>query len=1168
MAKPMDIINRSRTSEESLLGWIACGKLKESEITQERYCFLTKNDSLQDTLKLFFDLEGLGIKDDPILQENDQAMKIFNETVEFKDGRYIVQLPFRKDYNELADNYSLAKQRFRSLWKRFTHDPDLYDRYREIIQDYTSQGIIEIVKPDSIQDECERPIFYLPHMAVKKESLTTSLRIVFDAAAHEVNELSLNDCLWPGPNLNPNLLDVLIEFRLNRTAFCSDVKQAFLQIGLAEVHKDAVRFFWSNDEPSVSKDPKLIIFHFNRVNFGVNSSPFLLAATIRHHIKKYENDLPVIVQLLDRNLYVDDFISGSNDFDEALEISRDANKIIEAAGMTLRKWITNDADLMEQWKNEGLDTHPANASVSLGSNQTKVLGLLWNTSEDYFSVDTRSLLKFVSSSKSTKRSILQAIGKIFDPLGLISCFTIRMKCLIQELWSEKIPWDESLPPKIEKEWIKWCEEIPFLENLKIPRLVLNSISKEDIVEIHSFCDASKNAYGATVYLKVYTPNGPIVRLLTSKSRVAPLNSVTLPRLELLGALVAARLTSKVKKIVNLKRSSIAYHWTDSKIALYWIKGKTTRWKQFVANRVKEIATLTDPNSWHHCAGTDNPADILSRGISAECLVDSSRWWTGAEFLMESDFQETLEQSFPDIESLAEGEKETILREAKTVSSTESTEETVLLTDDSQTLIDKLLELSNNYYKINHILCYICRFLHNCKHKDKKMGPLTVDEVKYSESILIKHSQKTLVNKNNFSRNISSLNPFVDGDGLIRVGGRLDNASVPFDQKHQIILPKKSKLSKIYFDSLHRKLLHIGPQGLLSAVRLKFWPLGGRNLARQTVHQCVTCFKSKPFLSTQIMGNLPSERVNMSPPFSVTGVDLCGPFAVKYKHQRKGTLNKVYICIFICFSTKAIHLEQLTDLTSDSMIATLKRFTSRRGKCSKIYTDNATNFVGANSQLKKFYGLINFPDQILANYFTSEGIEWNFIPPKSPHFGGLWEAGVKSVKHHLKRAVGKFHFTYEEMETIVIQIEGILNSRPLCPLSGDNDSFDVLTPGHFLIGRPITSIVEPNLTDLNDNRLSRWQKTTKVVQLIWEKWKSDYLNTLQARSKWMVTKNDLKIGQMVLVKEDFLPLNTWILGRIIYVYHGSDNKVRVVKIRTKSGVFKRAVSKIAVLPIDT
>ncbi|GBM39321.1 hypothetical protein AVEN_257434-1 [Araneus ventricosus] len=292
-----------------------------------------------------------------------------------------------------------------------------------------------------------------------------------------------------------------------------------------------------------------------------------------------------------------------------------------------------------------------------------------------------------------------------------------------------------------------------------------------------------------------------------------------------------------------------------------------------------------------------------------------------------------------------------------------------------------------------------------------------------------------------------------------------------------------------------------------------------------------------------MGHLPSERVNISGPITITGLDLCGPYLVKYKNQRKGTLNKVYICVCICFSTKAIHLEILSDLTSDALIATLKRFTSRRGRCSKIYADDATNFVGSNSKLKKFYELINFPDENLANYFTSEGIDWNFIPPKSPHFGGLWEAGVKSVKHHLKRTIGNLHFTYEEFETITIQTEGILNSRPLTPLSSDEDNFDVLTPGHFLIGRPISSIPEPFLTDINENRLSRWQKTTKVVQLIWKKWKSDYLNTLQARSKWMAEKDNLMIGKMVLIKDDFLPMNTWFLGRILEVNYGSDGKVK-------------------------
>ncbi|GBL84606.1 hypothetical protein AVEN_191071-1 [Araneus ventricosus] len=1115
-------VNEEFFFKESQFGWIACGKLQEKEVSKQNQFFLARNDTLQDTLKHFFDLEGLGIRDDPVSNEKDQAMEIFNETVEFKNDRYVVHLSFRKSYDELSNNYSLAKQRFQNLWRRFSHDPELHQQYREIIRDYVEQGIIEEVKDNIKVNESNKPLYYLPHQAVRKEGrLTSKTRIVFDAGSHQNNELSLNDCLWPGKNLNPNLLDLLIDFRLNKTAVCSDIKQAFLQICLAEEHKDAARFFWSNEEPCVHKKPKLHVYRFNRVNFGVSSSPFLLAATIRHHIEKYINDYPDTVLLLDKCFYVDDLISGGKDFEEALQLSRSAKNIMEAAGMDLRKWISNDANLMEQWKKEKFDVYPVDKTISLGVNTTKVLGLSWETHEDYLKMDTRSLLEFVSIDKNTKRFILQAVGRIFDPLGLITPFTIRVKCLIQDLWSEKIPWDDPLPPHIEREWKRWCEELPHLENLKIPRLVLDSTLDEDIIELHSFCDASKKAYGAAIYLKSRTRNGISVKLVTSKSRVAPLNGVTLPRLELLGALIAARLTFKVGKILNSKRSCVQYHWTDSKIVLFWIKGSKTRWKQFVANRVNEITSLTDPNSWYHCAGKENPADLLSRGVSADCLVTSNtRWWTGAEFLSDPKFPENFQSVDSDLDYLTENEKETIV------------------------------------------------FISNCRNKVKRPEPLTVEEIRNTENKLIQHAQISLFDKKGLPSNISNLFPFVDEEGIVRVGGRLENASVPYPHKHPAILPKGSKLSKIYFESLHRRLFHVGPLGLLNAVRLKFWPLSGRSIARKTVHQCVTCFKSRPILSSQIMGNLPSERVNISSPFTITGLDLCGPYLVKYKNQRNGTLNKVYICVCICFSTKAIHLELLSDLTSDALIATLKRFTSRRGRCSKIYTDNATNFVGSNSKLKKFYKLINFPDENLANYFTSEGIDWNFIPPKSPHFGGLWEAGVKSVKHHLKRTIGNLHFTYEEFETIMIQTEGILNSRPLTPLSSDEDNFDVLTPGHDFRGRPISSIPEPFLTDINENRLSRWQKTTKVVQLIWKKWKSDYLNTLQARSKWMAEKDDLIIGQMVLIKDDFLPINNWLLGRILEVYYGSDGKVRVVKVRTKSGNFKRTINKIAVLPIDT
>ncbi|GFV92391.1 integrase catalytic domain-containing protein [Trichonephila clavipes] len=765
----------------------------------------------------------------------------------------------RKSYNELSDNYPLAKQRFQNLCRRFGHDSELYQQYREIIRDYTEQGIIEEVKTEITDNKLKRPVYYLPHQAIRKDGrLTSKTRIVFDAGSHQNNELSLNDCLWPGINLNPNLLDILTNFRLNAIAFCSDIKQAFLQICLADEHKDAVRFLWSDDEPCVHKRPKLQVYRFNRVNFGVSSSPFLLEATIR----------------------------SSSNFTKS-------KNIMEAAGMDLRKWITNDANLMEQWKKENFNVHPVHETVSLGANGTKVLGLSWNTNEDYLTTDTKSLLEFVSLDKNTKRFILQAVGKIFDPLGLISPFTVRMKCLLQDLWKEEIQWDDPLPTHIEKEWKKWCEELTHLRNLKIPRLVLDSTLLEDDVELHSFCDASKKAYGAAIYLRTKSRNGISVKLVTSKGRVAPLNCVTLPRLELLGALVAARLASKVKKIVNLKRSCLQYHWTDSKIVLFWIKGNKTRWKQFVANRVNEITSLTDPHSWYHCAGKENPADFRSRGLSADCLVSNSRWWTGAEFLSDSEFPKYFQQVVPELDYLTEHEKETVVQERKKLPEADRSEEIVLLNNDSSSILDELLELSNNYFKVINILSYIFRFNYNCRNKSKKVGPLTVAEFKESEIKLIKHAQRSLFDKKEIPSCISNLFPFVDGEGIVRVGGRLENASVSYLHKHPAILPKGSKLSKLYFNSLHTRLFLVGPQGLLNAVRQKFWPLSGRSIACKTVHQCVTCFKSRPILSSQIMGNLPSERVNISSPFTIAGLDLYGPFLVKYKNQRKRTQSIVH-----------------------------------------------------------------------------------------------------------------------------------------------------------------------------------------------------------------------------------------------------------------------------------
>ncbi|GBN24424.1 hypothetical protein AVEN_39034-1 [Araneus ventricosus] len=310
-----------------------------------------------------------------------------------------------------------------------------------------------------------------------------------------------------------------------------------------------------------------------------------------------------------------------------------------------------------------------------------------------------------------------------------------------------------------------------------------------------------------------------------------------------------------------------------------------------------------------------------------------------------------------------------------------------------------------------------------------------------------------------------------------------------------------------------------------------------------------------------MGDLPRERVTPSFPFCYVGIDFCGPFHIKFKNQRKGILNKVYVCIFVCLSTKAIHLDFVSDLTSDAFIACLKRFFSRRGKSSKIFSDNAKNFVGASTELKKLYKMVSHPNETLANFLLSENIEWKFIPPRSPNFGGLWETGVKSFKHHLKRVVGNAHLTLEEFLTIILEIESVLNSRPLTPLSTEFDNFETLSPGHFLIGRPLTSTAEPDLLNITENILFKWKKITKYSQQIWRLWKKDYLNTLQQRSKWMFSKNNVKLGALVLIKDENMPSVKWLTGRISEIIISKDEKVRVVNVLLPTGFKVGSVKKL-------
>ncbi|GFU71402.1 integrase catalytic domain-containing protein [Trichonephila clavipes] len=329
--------------------------------------------------------------------------------------------------------------------------------------------------------------------------------------------------------------------------------------------------------------------------------------------------------------------------------------------------------------------------------------------------------------------------------------------------------------------------------------------------------------------------------------------------------------------------------------------------------------------------------------------------------------------------------------------------TLSMTECSSNFYDELLNVTNNFIKLIRIFSFIFRFINNIKAKEScnKEKYLTKDEIKRSTEFLAKIAQlsefKAEIDALKKGKGVSKtsklrvLDHFLDENSLLRVGGRLSNADLPFEAKHQIIIPSKHTFTKLLFEHMHKKFFHIGAQGLVHQIRMQFWPINGKGIARKTVHDCIACFRQKPTGVDQLMGYLPSERVTPSAPFLNSGVDFCGPFQIKFKNQRKGIFSKVYVAIFVCLATKAIHLEAVTDLTTEAFIAALKRLCARRGRISTLMSDNATNFKGAAAELNRFIKLICNKNETLANYFTSEAIQWKFIPPRSPNFGGLWEA---------------------------------------------------------------------------------------------------------------------------------------------------------------------------------
>lgn len=1138
--------------QKTKLGWIVGGHTNQNFQSLTKPCNLFTQE-LNRNMERFWTIESVAGKKTHTKEEQ-LCENHFQETYHRnEEGRFIVELPVKPPgIPGLGNSYNTAVKRFTSLERKLNRNPELKKQYQDFINEYQQLGHMKLAEnpmPDNG--------FYLPHHCVLKEaSTTTKLRVVFDGSAQSSTGIALNDILMVGPTLQEDLVSIIMRFRIHRYVMTADIAKMYRQVLVDDTFQELQKILWRQEDSKQVQTYKL-----TTVTYGTASASYLAIKSLRQLAEIEKNNFPKGSEVALRDFYVDDLLTGASSKQEMLCIQEELCNFLPKGGFHLRKWASNCEEVL----NNINDTRNENEILTLDkTSMINTLGLQWHPGTDMLQY---SVQREESLRKITKRTILSRTAKIFDPLGLLGPVIITAKILMQSLWQLNLHWDESVPMQIQSNWIQFEVQLDFINKIQIPRLVV--CEQPATIQIHGFCDASETAYGACVYIRsTNADNVHTSALLSSKSRVAPLHNISLPRLELSGALLLAQLCDKILSTLRLAVTQVHY-WTDSTIVLAWLRSTSRTWKTFVANRVSEIQETTNTRDWHHVASAENPADIISRGMTCEELLKSNLWWHGPDWLSKDVVEWPISRdATPDHE----------IPERRTVT-------TAVI---NKTVDTNMFEKFSSSTKLIRVIAYCVRFLYNCKQSrdgqpdQRNISYLTSTELQEAQLRIVKLVQETAYHqdihdlRNNRSlqttSKILSLRPYLDDHDILRVGGRLERAhQVHIDRKHPMLLPANHRFTKLIIQEEHRRQLHAGALGTLASLRSKFWIPAGRSTVRQVIRTCIKCFRAKPTISVQQMGNLHPDRIQPSRPFTNTGVDYFGPLYVREGKRRNSKAVKTYGVVFICLATKCVHLEVVSDLSAEAFINTLKRFMSRRGKVSKLHSDNATNFIGANNELKKMKEvfLSETNKYQVHSFLNGEGIQWQFTPPRAPNFGGLWEAAVKSAKYHMKRIIGNSALTFEEMSTILAQIEAVLNSRPLTPLSNDVNDYSFLTPAHFLINDSLISIPEPSLSDLSVNRLSRWQHLQAMQQHFWRRWSKEYLGHLQERTKWKANRGQqLEPGTLVIMRDDNSPPLHWPMGRIEATHPGIDGIVRVATVRTARGTFKRPASKLSPLPIET
>jgi hypothetical protein len=1134
------------------LGHIVHGRVSNVVPNDISVLHLCACDELNDAVRRSFSTEGFGTKPHPDVprSKNDlRALDILEKTSKLVGDRWETGLLWKNDEPNLPDSYDLSRKRLDGIKRKMCKLPDFAARYSEKVKENLEKGYISKLNDKDVAVRTGKT-WFLPHFAVFNPNKPDKLRLVLDCAAKSSGK-SLNDHLLSGPDFLTSLPGVLLAFRCHKVAVVGDIQEMFHRVLIREEDRQAQRLLWVDGE-----------YVMNVMTFGAVCSPASAQYIKNRNARRFENTIPKAVKAIVDHHYVDDYIHSIDSIEEAIKTVKDVINIHAAGGFNMRNFMSNSKELLRHLPDDKLAPGGMKFLTDCEDRQLeRVLGVNWDPEADNFAFSMkfhRVDEKLQSGAKRPcKREVLRLIMSVFDPLGFLLTTTIKARLILQDIWRDDIGWDDEIGTSHYARWKVWLNELEQAKDVRIPRwLMTESCLKGENVQLHLFCDASSRAFSTVAYLRLPLHDGWHLAFVMARGRVAPIKTMSIPRLELQAAVMGARLSRVLREHVTLDVPMTTTLWTDSKTVLAWVSSDTGRFKPFVAHRVAEITDLTDVRDWRWVPTDLNPADDATRDTDA---INKNRWLSGPDFLRQP------EESWPRTNSEATVDLDDV--EVKLVC--QVTVQTKLALPD--------INRFSKYWRYVRTVAWLRRYMTNVKLKrlgSQCTGELTSHEIEAAERLCAAESQQrcfaediALLSRTHTVGNgsrLRQLTPYLDSDGLLRARGRTEAAVALTDEaKHPIILYPKDRYTRLLVGQQHQDQAHMNREEVHLNLRRRFWIIDGRNAVKAASNDCQVCKNNRAKPCPPLMGQLPAVRVTPAGRvFTHTGIDYFGPITVKIGRRQE----KRYGVLFTCLTVRAIHIEIVSDLTTTSALMALRRFIARRGCPKTIWSDNATTFRGADRELVQAVRAIDRDE--LIRYGSMRRIEWTFIPPASPHMGGCWERMVRAVKTALKSSLKTRVPREDTLATVLTEAEAIVNGRPLTYVPLDHTDDLPLTPNDFLLPMTDRTGMTTTFGTFTDGDLLRrsWRESQKLADLVWKRWVTEYLPTLTRRDKWYRTTAPLVEGDVVVIADNQSPRNLWPRGIITKTYPGRDGQVRVADVRTKQGLYQRPVTKLCRLDI--